>query len=181
MPILVCLAFASGVAAALAGRSELRVSPRPPLLTRTFGAYFLFAVLLLVPISVYFYAFHGDWFLLYLVDVRTVPSALALLGFLGELAIGAGGFIMGASSVRGQREAAGGALAVCAVLAGVVALVVGRDRLALVGTHAQFEGGFGLRPYGSGALMQGTVAMTAILLIGLAYLLLRLQWGGRRG
>ena len=181
LPTLLCLGFASGVAAALAGRSELRVSPRPALLTRSFAAFALFAGLVLVPVSVYFYVFHGDWFLLYLVDVRQIPSAIALVGFALEVAVGAAGFAAGGALVRSQREAlAGGAAALALVLA-VAVIVAGRERLAVVGTYAQFTGDFGLEPYGSGALLQGTIVMTVILGLGLAYLLLRLHYGGRRG
>ena len=49
-------------------------------------------LLLLLPVSLYFYVFHGDWFMLYTFDVRRVPSALALFGFAVELAVGLLGF-----------------------------------------------------------------------------------------
>jgi len=181
MPTLLCLAFASGVAAALAGRSELRVSPRPALLTRTAGAYGLFAGLVLVPITIYFYVFHGDWFLLYLIDVRRVPSAVALVGFILEVLIGAGGFAAGAALVRGQRERVATGLAIAACAGALAVVVAGRDRLSVVGSYAQFQGGFGLEPYGSGTLLSGTIVMTLILGLGVAYLLFRLHAGGRRG
>ena len=89
---LLLLGFGVGAAAALAGAAELRVSPRPVLLSDSFGAFVAFMLLLLVPVSVYFYVFHGDWFMLYTVDVRRIPSALALLGFALELAVGLLGF-----------------------------------------------------------------------------------------
>jgi hypothetical protein len=180
LPTLLCLAFASGVAASIAARSELRVSPRPSLLTRSFGAFVLFVVLTLVPISVYFYAFHGDWFLLYLVDVRHVPSAVALAGFLVEGLVAAGGFAIGAVFVRGQRETAAGVLAGTAVVASVGAAFLARTRLEQVGSYAQFHGGFGLSPYGSGALLQGTILMSVLFVLGLGYLLWRVTTGARR-
>lgn len=181
MPTLLCLALASGVAAALAGRSELRVSPRPALLTRSAAAYGLFAGLVMVPVSIYFYVFHGDWFLLYLVDVRRIPSAIALIGFILEILVGAGGFAAGAALVRGQRERAAVVLGSLAGVGAIAVVIAGRDRLAVVGSYAQFHGGFGLEPWGSGVLLQGTLAMTLILAIGLTYLLVRLHMGGRRG
>jgi len=180
LPTLLFLAFASGLAAALGARAELRVSPRPAMLTKSFGSYMLFAGLVLVPVSAYFYVFHGDWFLLYLVDVRRVPSALALLGFLLEAGVGAAGFSAGAVLVRSQRETIGGALTGLAVLGALAVVVVARERLRVVGSYAQFEGGFGLDPYGSGALWQGTAVMTALLLVGLGWLLARLHIGSRR-
>ena len=181
LPSLLCVAFAAGIAAAIAGKVELRISPRPALLTRSFMAFLLFCVLVLIPVSVYFYAFHGDWFLLYTVDVRRVPSALALVGFGVQAALGALGFLVGASMVRNQREGLGGVLVgIALVCAGGVAGVA-RDRLAVVGSFAQYRGGFGLEPYAAGALLQGTIVMSAILLVGVAALLFRLRSSGRRG
>lgn len=179
LPTLTCLAFASGLAAALAGRGELRVSPRAALLTQTYSAYALFVVLLLVPISVYFYLFHGDWFLLYLVDVRRVPSALALLGFFGEGALGTAGFLLGASLVRGQRERVAASLAGFVAVAGVAFPLALEGRIGVVGTYAQFHGGFGLTDYGAGALFYGTITMGLLLILGLVFLLVRLELAQR--
>lgn len=181
LPSLLCVAFAAGIAAALAGKVELRVSPRPALLTRSFAAFLLFAIFVLIPVSVYFYIFHGDWFLLYTVDVRSIPSALALLGFIVQAGLGALGFLIGASMARHQREGIGAVLSLLALGgAGAVALVA-KERLAMVGSFAQFRGGFGLEPFGGGALVQGTIVMGAIMLVGMAALLLRLRSSGRRG
>ena len=180
MPTLFVLAFATGMAAAIAGRSELRVSPRPALLTRSFAAYLVFIALLMIPVSVYFYVFHGDWFLLYLVDVRRVPSAVALMGFVCEALVGALGFAAAAALVRSQREVVAVGILIATLLAGVVMLVAALNRLSVVGSYAQYRGGFGLTPYVSGPLLQGTVAMTLLLSIGLAFLLVRLVYGGRR-
>lgn len=181
LPTLLCLAVASGIAAALAGRSELRVSPRPAVLTRAFAAYLLFAGLLLVPATVYFYVFHGDWFLMYTVDVRRIPSAVALLGFGLELGLAAGGFALGAAAVRNQRDGLGAGLAGALLLAALVVVPVAADRLGVVGSHAQYIGGFGLQSYGGGPLMQGAIAVSAILLAGFAYLVARLLAMSRRG
>lgn len=180
LPTLLLFAFASGVAGALAAQVELRVNPRSAVLTRGFVAYLLFAGLVLVPISVYFYVFHGDWFLLYFVDVRQIPSAVALLGFALEAAVGAAGFVVGAALVRSQRQGTAG---VVVGLTGVAAAGViwwARERLAVVGSFAQYRGDFGLAPYGSGSLVQGSLAMGGLLLLGLAALLFRLHLGGRR-
>ena len=80
--------FAAGIAIALAGRSEIRVSPRPVLLTTSATALLLYASLLVVPVGVYFYVLHGDWFLLYTIDVQRIPSALALVGFILVVGVG---------------------------------------------------------------------------------------------
>src|SRR5437763_725749 len=97
---LLFLAIGMGAATALAASQELRLSPRPIVVSDSGAAYAAFLCLLLLPVSVYFYVFHGDWFLLYLVDLRRVPSALALLGFIVELALGLLGFTLCAVAVR---------------------------------------------------------------------------------
>jgi hypothetical protein len=181
LPTLLLLAIASGIAVALAAKAELRISPRPAVLTRSFAAYAMFLALVLIPVSVYFYAFHGDWFLLYLVDVRRVPSALALLGFLVEAAVGVAGFAVGATLVRAQREGIAKVLLAATVVGAVAVVVVARERLAVVGTYAQYRGDFGLDSYAGGVVLHGSLAMGAILAAGLAYLVVRLHLSGSRG
>lgn len=181
LPSMLCIAFAIGLAAALAGRSELRISPRSAPMTRSFSALMIFMVLTLVPISVYFYIFHGDWFLLYLIDVNTLPSAIALVGFVLEAALGGLGFVVGAQMVRSQRDTVGGVLCGLALIVSVVVVVIAKDRLGVVGTYQQFHGGFGLTPFQNGPVMHGTALMSAILVCGVLYLLYRLHTSGRRG
>ncbi|MGB0679896.1 MAG: hypothetical protein ACPGUV_09570 [Polyangiales bacterium] len=179
-PTLFALALVTGIAAALAGRGEIRSSPRPAWLTYSFGAYLLFLTFLLIPVSLYFYLFHGDWFLLYLIDVGRIPSALALLGFAAQAGLGSLGFVIGATTVRMQRESVGAVVAlICLVLAVALVLLL-RQRLAVVGTYSQYQTGLGLEAYGSGALWQGTIAMSVLLFSGLAYLLVRLYLSVRR-
>jgi hypothetical protein len=180
LPTLICVAFASGVAAALAGRGELRISPRPPLLTIAFAAYAIFASLVLVPASVYFYVFHGDWFLLYLIDVQRVPSAIAMLGFMLEAGIGALGFAVGSALLRTQREAAAGVVIAAAVIVGGAIPAVLRDRLAVAATYAQYEGQFGLTPFVDSPLLTGGIAMAAIVALGFTVLVVRLNIASTR-
>lgn len=156
------------------------MSPRPPLLTQSFLCWLSFAGFVLVPVSIYFYTFHGDWFLLYAIDVRRVPSALAMVGFSVEVVLGALGFAAGATLVRGQRESLGGGLAGLFVLAGLLVIPLSADRLSRVGSYAQYRGGFGLLSYTAGPLFHGTLAMGALFAIGLAILLGRLYIGSRR-
>ncbi|MDD9943692.1 MAG: hypothetical protein OXU20_21805 [Myxococcales bacterium] len=182
MPLssLVFFAFSVGVASAFAGGSELRLSPRHALATNSFFAFAAFLVLLVIPVSVYFYVFHGDWFLHYLVDVRRIPSALAMLGFVVEGAIGVGGFLLGAVLARGQRLAAGGIVIGICVVSAVMLCFLMPERLKVVGTYAQFRGSFGLSDY-SGAILRGGLAMACYLVLGTTFLLLRIRLGLRRG
>lgn len=180
VPGLFLFSFVAGVAAAAAAQVELRLSPRSALLSRAFSAFIVFEVLLVVPVSLYFYVFHGDWTLLYVVDARSVPSALAVLLFALEVAIGVSGFAASASLVRGQRRTLSYVLAgsVSVVLVGGVALLA--SRMAVVGTYGQFRGGFGLRSWTETAVLPGVVAMIAVLLLGLAYLIFRIVGSSRR-
>lgn len=180
LPLLLMLALVAGMASSLAGRHELKMSPRPILLTRGFLAYLSYASLVVVPASVYFYVFHGDWFLLYTVDIGKIPSAVALLGFVLQAGLGGLGYLVGALLVRNQREAIVGVLVGMLLIGGVAVVVVYVDRLAQVGSYAQFHGQFGLEAYQGGPLMTGGLAIGAILVTGLAFLLTRLWMSGRR-
>jgi hypothetical protein len=179
LPTQLLLTFASGVLAALAARADLRGSPKPAFVSRAFFAYLLYVSLVMVPVSVYFYVFHGDWFLLYLADTARVPSALAMVGAFVEAGLGAAGFLMGASLVRTQRDQWAGAAIGAALSLALGILPMVRSRLSVVGTYRQFHGDFGLGSYG-GALFQGTLAMSAWMLLGLGFLVYRLGPGARR-
>ncbi len=180
LPTVLCLAFGTGLAAALAARNEIRLSARHPLLTRSYAAYAIFALLVLVPISVYFYVFHGDWFLLYLLDVRDVPSAIALVGFALEVGLGTLGFSLGGSLVRSQRDNAVGAFVGAAVIGALAPIAIASDRLAVVGSYAEYHGGFGLTRFAEGAMLQGAALMSVILVIGVAFLLTRVWMASSR-
>ena len=155
------------------------MSPRPLPLTRSFVAYVSFACLVIAPISVYFYVFHGDWFLLYFIDVQQIPSAVALVGFVLQAGVGTVSFLLGGLLVRNQREVIVGVVLGVLLVAGGGAVFVYTDRLAQVGNHAQFHGQFGLEPYASGSLLTGGLAMGGILLAGLTFLLVRLWMSGK--
>ena len=180
LPSLVCFVFASGLAFALAGRAEIRVSPRPALLTASAGATAAFCTLLVVPVGAFLYVFHGDWFVAYGVDVARVPSAIALVGFVLLIGEGLFAFWVGAALARAQRDAVGGALFTSALVACAAASFVLRHRLQRVGNHAQFTRGFGLRDFGEGALAPTVWTLTAILVIGLVLSTARV-FLGRRG
>jgi hypothetical protein len=180
LPTQLFLTFASGVLTALAARADLRVSPKPAANSEAFVAFLLYALLVVLPVSVYFYVFHGDWYLLYTVDTARIPSALALFGLAAVVLVGAGGFLFGARLVRSQREQWAGAAVGMTVSMALGVLPLARHRLAVVGTYAQFFGDFGHRPYG-GTLLQGTVCMSLWLVLGLSFLVYRLGPSEKRG
>ena len=181
LPSLLFISLATGIFAAFAGRGELRVSPRPTPLTQAFFAYGYFVAFALVPISAYFYIFHGDWFLLYLLDTRSVPSAVALVAFVFQGGLGALSFMIGAALIRAQRDAIVVGLAFLFLILAVAVASPFQDRLSVVGSYAQFRGSFGLVPYASGALLRGTVVMSVILVVAFVSLVARLHVGARRG
>ncbi|MFO0693091.1 MAG: hypothetical protein U0230_06025 [Polyangiales bacterium] len=181
LPSALLFALASGIGAAIAGRVELRLSPRPAQSTRAFQAFAIFTILLTLPVSLYFYVFHGDWYLLYLVDSQRIPSAVALVGFVIVAGLATAGFALGAQLVRMQRETLAGVVAILFFLASIGVLGVAPERVAQVGSYAQFHGGFGLVALASSSILPGMVLMGTVLLVGWAALLLRVGWGARRG
>ena len=150
-------------------------------MTSSATALVLYASLLVVPVGVYFYVLHGDWFLLYLVDVERVPSAVALIGFALLVGVGVLGFAAAASLARAQRDAVSGALLVVALVATVGFALGLRERLSVVGTHAQFTRGFGLTDFTAGPLLPSAWLMGVLLLVGLLGTVARVIWGRRRG
>ncbi|MCB9709172.1 MAG: hypothetical protein H6714_10330 [Myxococcales bacterium] len=180
LPSLVLLGFSVGLAAALAARNDLCLSPRPAIISKASMAYGIFVAFLLVPISMYFYGFHGDWALLYLVDSRRIPSAFALLCFAIEALIGLGGFLLGAVWVRTQRDGLAFFAASAAAIGALAVVFLGWDRLSSVGTYEQYHGQYGLQPFGNGPVFQGALTMGLVLLLGAAYLLVRLFTAGRQ-
>lgn len=147
--------------------------------SRAFSAYLLYASLVLVPVSLYFYLFHGDWYLMYFVATENVPSAIVLIVCVFEVVLGASGFLSGAALVRTQRDQWAGALIGGSLALGLGVLPLARQRLSVVGTYAQYHGDFGLSAYG-GALLQGTLFMTLWVVLGLAFLVYRLGPGAKR-
>lgn len=180
LPTALLLTFATGLLSALAGRAEIKLSPKHALLTKTFGAFMLFVCCVLVPVTVYFYVFHGDWFLLYLVDSSLIPSAIALLGFIAQALIGVAGFSVGASFLRTQRETTTAIVAVIAIVLAAVIPGALHERLSVVGSYAQFDRSFGLTDFSQSPLFFGVLTMNAIALIGLGFLLGRVWMGERR-
>ncbi len=174
-PTLILFAFGIGVAAALCAAERMRFSPRPVLLSGSFGVFAIYLGLLLVPVSAYFYIFHGDWFLLYLIDVQTIPSALALLFFVLQALLAVLGYLMGAALARNQNAATGIAITGLCLAASGGVLFAFPERLSVVGSYAQYHGDFGLVGYGASLVLQGAVPMGALLLTGTAFLLFRLH------
>lgn len=179
IPVVIGVALFVGALTALAGSNHLRATPKSPLGTRQFAAFAVFELLLLLPISGYFWAFHGDWFLLYWMDSTQLPSALALVGLLAIGVLGALSFAFSVSLLRSQYIM-GPAWVMGVVVAALFAsLWTFRTRLHRVGTYDQFHGDFGLRGFTDGALLQATTWMGVVLVAGIIALTLRV-WRGAK-
>jgi len=75
--------------------------------------------------------------------------------------------------------AAGGSIALALVLGGAVPAVF-RDRLAVAGTFAQFDGHFGLTPWMDSPLLTGGIAMASLITLGFVVLVVRLNLASTR-
>lgn len=178
LPTLFFLVIGIGIAAALASKDALRMSVRPVLLSGSFATFLGFLLLVAIPISAYFYVFYGDWFLLYLSDVRKIPSALALLGFVLEGLVGVLGFVLGASLMRRQVVIGYWLIGSCIALS-VLVFGVFHSRVWKVGNYTQFHYGFALKSYASSGMLLSGLLMTAILGAATTYLIFRLKYGER--
>ncbi len=172
--LLILFVFCSGVGAALAGHHELRANPRSSLLSRAFHAYASFILMLMLPVALYFYLFYGDWFLLYTIDTSRIPSALVLVGFMVLCLVAAGGFRLGAASVRGQRERLAYLLLGASSFAGMLSVVWLRRRMGVMASYLQFHGVFGASSLSSSSLLYAVILALMLLGAGYGYLLLRL-------
>ncbi len=168
-----------GALTAFAGSNHLRATPKAPLATRQFAAFAIFELVLLLPISGYFWAFHGDWFLLYALNASELPSALALVGLLAIGVLGALSFSFCVGLLRSQYNSGPAWVMGVVGTAMVTSLWLFRGRLHRVGTYDQFHGDFGLRGFTDGALLQATTWMGVVLVAGIAALTLRV-WRGAK-
>lgn len=162
VPLLACvlLNFAVGVAAALAGARELRASPRAAHQTLAFRAVLVYDALIAIPIATWLVARFTDWTLSYAVDSARVPSLVLAFFVLAHGAAALAGFGLGARLLRDHRAQALPVLIAAAGFVLLVGLVIARHPLGVVGTFAQYRGGFGLRGLGGAGLVGPFFAIT---------------------
>lgn len=151
--------FAVGIAAALASAHELRASPRPARQTEAFRAVTVYDALIAVPIATWFVVRFPDWTMSYVVDAGRVPSLVLAIFVLAHGIAALAGFFAGASLLRDHRQRALPLVIGVAALLLLVGAVVARHRLGVVGTFAQYRGGFGLRRVRSTGLAAPFVAV----------------------
>jgi hypothetical protein len=167
IPFAWLVAFAFGAAFARLARGEIMRSDVPLIASQPMAVVLGFAGLVVIPVTGYFAAFHGDWAYLYWVPWQQVPSAIDLAAVVLAGAMVPAGFVAGVAALRtGQTRAAQLLVAlVGAPLAVVVALAVAcESRLAVSASAAQYRGGFGVEPIASSALGKGV--LLALLALG---------------
>jgi hypothetical protein len=166
--VLVALNFAVGMAAARAAARELRASPRAAHETVSFRAVLLHDLLVPIPIAIYLLARLTDWSVSYLVPhvPSLVLAALVVLHSGAALA----GFVLGARLLRDHRPGAIPVLVALSATLALVGIVIARHRLGVVGTYAQYRGGFGLRGFESAGLAGPLAALFVAWTSGAAHL-----------
>ena len=162
------LTFAAGVGTAYAYRRAFVLDVGSLWKGNGFLAFMIYVAMVIVPASIYFYAFHGDWFLSYFSGAG--PSAWGgLFMVLLLLGTGAGGYAFGRHYCRRDRlRVCAQAIAGCAFSAFVGCLVF-FSRVMNVGTYRQYHGEFGLTPLFQSATFAACVLMGGVLIGGLVY------------
>jgi hypothetical protein len=159
------IGFALGALLARWGRGARGVRGALPL--------FAFGALVLAPACAYPLLAFPDWACAYLIDSRSIPSALLLALLLVDAAAPAAGFLLARKAL--SREALGedpaahaAALALAIVPAGVAVLisVALAPRLATEGTFAMVRSAFGTQPLWKSPLGYALVWMGACVVAG---------------
>jgi hypothetical protein len=126
----------------------------------------LFALFVFVPVCAYFLVFAGDWAYAYLVDSRTVPSALTLVLAVVDGLLVPAGFAAAYRAKLGRIE--GLPLALMAVPAGLVLVSVAVlfHRFSVDGTFFQVNSRFGTRSLIASPLGVAVGWMLTMLAVG---------------
>ncbi len=177
MPLLFLLfiTFATGALAAHAGREEVRHSADPMWRMEAFLAYALFVGLALIPTALYFYVFHGDWFLFYGVDTGRSPWVWGMLVLVAVAGVAALGFRLSAALCRADREVAVRRIAGGALVFALGVWPLAWGRLSLVGSYRQFTRDYGLTGYFSSAAFYAGFVMLILLSAAFVWVVYRID------
>jgi hypothetical protein len=172
---LLFMAFATGALAAYAGRDEIRHGGDGMWRAESFLAYVLYFALALLPTAIYFYVFHGDWFLFYWVNAGRAPWVWGFLAVIVLGGVGLGGFSLGAALCRDSRDAAARRLGMLGLVFAVGVWPLAWQRLSRVGTYRQYDRDYGLTPYFESPAFQSGLAMLIVLALAFAWLAVRID------
>ncbi len=172
MPLLFLLfiAFATGAFAAYSGREEVRLSADPVWRMESFLGYALFVAFVLLPATILFYAFHGDWFLFYFVDTSRAPWLIGLLVALAVAGAAWFGFQLGGAFCRASRDTAARRLAAGALISALAIWPLAWSRLSVVGTYRQYTRDYGLTSYVVSPAFYSGVAILLIMALAFGWL-----------
>jgi hypothetical protein len=168
------VAIATGALAAHAGRDEVRQSADPIWRMESFLGYAIFVGLVLLPTTIYFYAFHGDWFLFYWIDTSRSPWIWGILATLLLVAAAFLGFRLGAALCRASRDEAVRRATLGVLLFALAVWPLAWSRLSVVGSHRQFTRSYGLIEFFSSAAFYSGLTMLVIGGIAFASTVLRI-------
>lgn len=172
---LLLITIATGVLSAHAGRDEVRHSADPMWRMEAFLAYAVFVGLVLLPTVMYFYVFHGDWFLFYWVDTGRAPWVWGMLAILFLVGAASLGFWIGAALSRASRDEAVRRIAVGSLFIAVAVWPLGWDRLSSVGSYRQFTRDYGLITFLASPAFYAGLAMLVIIGVAFASLFYRID------
>ncbi|MBT8470242.1 MAG: hypothetical protein HKN10_14035 [Myxococcales bacterium] len=177
MPLLFLLliAIATGALSAHAGRDELRQSSDPIWRMETFLAYALFVAFVLLPTVIYFYVFHGDWFLFYWVDTARAPWFWGLLGVLLLLGAASLGFRLGLALSRSSRDLAARRIAAGTIFIALAIWPLAWSRVSVVGSYRQFSRDYGLIAFFASPAFYSGVAMALVIVLAFGWLIYRVD------
>jgi hypothetical protein len=178
---LLLIAIATGALSAHAGRDEVRHSADPVWRMEAFLAYALFLGFVLVPTAVYFYVFHGDWFLFYWIDTGRAPWLWGLLATLLLLGAASLGFLFGAALCRASRDVAARRIATGALFIALAVWPLGWDRLSVVGSYRQFTRDYGLTAFFLSPAFYSGFVMLVIIGVAFGWIVYRVDRQTRDG
>jgi len=143
--------------------------------TEAFLGFALFVGFVLLPTVIYFYVFHGDWFLFYWIDTRHTPWVWGLLAVLLLFAAGFVGFRLGAALCRASRDVTARRITVVAALVGLAVWPLAWERISVVGSHRQFTRDYGLVDFFSSPAFYSGLAMLVVACAAFAWLVFRID------
>jgi hypothetical protein len=172
---LLLIAIATGALSSYAGRDEIRHSGEAMWRSEAFLAYALFVGLVLTPMALYFYVFHGDWFLFYWVATHRAPWVWGFVSVALLLGAAFAGFSLGATLCRASRDSAARRFSVVAVISALAVWPAAWRRLSVVGSQRQFVRDYGLVPFESSAPFFSGAVMLLILCVAFGWLVYRID------
>jgi len=138
-------------------------------------AYGLFVGFVLLPTVVYFYVFHGDWFLFYWVDTGRAPWVWGMVAVLLLFGAAFAGFRVGAVACRASRDAVARRVSILTLAGALAVWPLAWSRLSVVGSHRQFARGYGLVGFFSSAAFYSGLAMITVVVVALAWTAVRID------